>query len=148
MKAQYHVVLSVAVAGLLYAGFRSWAMAASSLVAGVLLDLDHLIDYYVEYGIPRTTNDFLDACYERRMQRALLLFHAWEWLLLLGVLAVLSGGNEWLLGALIGTAHHLVCDQVTNEPRSWGYSILWRLRHRCRTGRVFRPDRRPDGGDR
>jgi len=124
---EYHVAASAVVSGALYAFFQSWALAGSALAMGVLVDVDHVFDFFMEKGFRPGLEGFFRTCYQRRLRHAFLLFHAWEWLIVLVALAWRSGWNPWITGAAAGLTHHMVFDQVRNRPSLYGYSLAWRL---------------------
>jgi hypothetical protein len=84
MEPKYHVVTSAAISGILYAIFGSWAVAVSSFITGVLIDVDHIIDYVIVHGLHLDMRNFFSFFYENRLQKVTLVLHGWEWLLLLG----------------------------------------------------------------
>lgn len=96
---------------------------ATALAAGVLIDVDHALDFYNWYV-------------RRDDRRLLVLLHAWEYSLA-GVIALLAGLTDPLLvGAVLGHAGHLVTDQIANPVHPLGYSLLFRLKHRFRRHRL------------
>jgi hypothetical protein len=139
MRPAGHIALSSVVSLFLWAVFRSYALAFSNLLAGVLIDLDHLIDHFAHYGFRTSVREFFDACYERTYHRAYLVLHGWEWLGGVLFAAWASGWNPWLVGLLVGWTQHLVADQFSNRPSPWGYSLLYRIRHGWNFGKTFPP---------
>lgn len=129
MRLEHHIILSVAVSGTIFAVSRSWPATVSSLAAGVLLDGDHVLEYFREYGLRLNMRELFRASYERTFKRTVLFLHAWEWLPLLGLACWLSGGNPWIVGGAIGWFQHLLADQFVNTPNKWAYSLIWRWRH-------------------
>jgi hypothetical protein len=130
MRPQQHVALSLTFAGILLAVFRSWEMAVASLVPGVLLDVDHVLDFLVQRRDRFTVRRFLEVIYHREYPRCYVLLHAWEWLFILGIVVWVSGGNPWLLGLYLGWAQHMIADQLTNDAKWWSYFLLGRMTHR------------------
>jgi hypothetical protein len=128
MKSTYHVVASAAISGALYAIFGSWAMAASSFITGVLIDVDHITDYVIVHGLRFDMQNFFSFFYENRLHKVTLLLHGWEWLLLVALVAWASGWNLWITGALLGWFHHMVFDRIFNISTFLSYSLLWRWR--------------------
>jgi hypothetical protein len=123
----------------IYAATRSTALTMGFLAGGVLIDVDHLIDYAMHSRFRYGIGEFCQRCYDRRLAHATLIFHGWEYLVLLAALAATNDGNPWIVGLLLGMGIHLVCDQVTNKPYPMSYFILWRLGHRFRMEKVFPP---------
>lgn len=126
MKLQYHVTASAAVSGLLHLITHSWALTTSSFIAGIFIDLDHILDVVREHGWSIKLKEFFHVCNTCQFKRIYLIWHGWEWLLLFGFAAWLTGWNPWISGILIGLSHHLVLDAVYSAPSFWSYSLLWR----------------------
>ncbi len=112
-------------------------MAIASLVSGILIDTDHVIDYIIEYGLRFDVKDFFRSCYERRFRRALLILHAWELLAVMGAAAWLTRWNPWVVGLLAGYGQHMVLDQIGNRPHALGYFLLWRNMNKFVLRRTF-----------
>ncbi len=75
---------------------RRWRSAIPILVAGVLVDLDHLADYFANRGGESPI-------------WAILPLHAWEW-----VMALTFRGTPRAEGLATGLAAHLALDQVNS----------------------------------
>jgi len=130
MRLKHHVVISVAFSGVLQVSFRSWPLTLSSLLAGILMDVDHVLDYFLECGRPFEWRRFFRASYRREYLRYFLVVHAWEWLPLFWLCAWVSGWNPWIAGLALGWAQHMTVDQILNKGRAWAYFFLWRWKHK------------------
>jgi membrane-bound metal-dependent hydrolase YbcI (DUF457 family) len=137
MVVSRHIGLSLSVALGVYTVSRSASMAAASFAAGVLIDADHALDYLREYGFRLDRRFFFRTFHETIYRRIVLVLHAWEWLLPLAAVAVLSRGNSIAVGVFIGLGQHLLADQVTNPVHRWGYFIIYRIRKRFVTAEIF-----------
>jgi len=137
MQVRYHIVTSAALSGLLYAMLKSWPMSIACLISGILVDLDHVLDYIVEFGPKPDLKNFLSSFPEGRYHRIFILLHAWEWVVIGTVAVWLTGWQPWAVGALAGYVLHMVFDQFVNHPDSWGYFLLWRSRHTFVAKHVF-----------
>jgi membrane-bound metal-dependent hydrolase YbcI (DUF457 family) len=117
-------------------GAAAWAGGAAplavpvALAAGVLPDLDHLIDYF----------DSRDAGRQRHMLRP---FHAWEYCLLASIVALSFYSNQLFLVAIVGYLSHIAIDQVSNRVHPLAYTLTYRIlkgfRRRALTPRLFEP---------
>jgi hypothetical protein len=112
-KPRYHTALSLALAGLVVARSRRWRDAVPVLIAGVLVDVDHLVD--------------LAANLHGEAPRwSILPLHAWEWVLAL--LVRNTSHSDALAG---GLAAHLALDQFNPVIRHpFFYWISVRAWHR------------------
>lgn len=95
-KPRYHTAVSLGLAAVMVALTRRWRSALPILVAGVLVDIDHLVDYFAN----------------RRGERpiwTILPLHAWEW-----VFALLTRRTRHADGLATGLAAHLAMDQMNH----------------------------------
>ena len=101
--------------------------------SGVLLDIDHIIEYIVHFGWRNFT---LKGCYEEceriakgqgelRFKKMYLIFHSAELIFILW-LASFYTKNIYLFSAALGYSLHLVLDCIGNQLYPQAYFILWR----------------------
>jgi hypothetical protein len=114
----------------LYAYSRSVPEAASCLVIGVLIDLDHVVDFHLFSGEQFSLANFFSWCTESRWQRITLIFHSYE---LFGILCAVAYylDNAVLRGIVWGAGLHVLLDQLAN-PRTfrlspWFYFLGYRI---------------------
>lgn len=139
MRARYHVIVSTSVSLALWALVRSVPMAAGAWVTGVLIDLDHVLEYFVQRGRLRRIEDLFHASYNRVYTKAYLILHGWELLALWVTLGIVTSWNPWIVGGTIGFTHHLMLDQIWNKPSRWAYWLIWRACHRFSYDATFPP---------
>ena len=109
-----HTVVSGAVAGGVWAATGSLPAAGIALGVGVLMDVDHLYDYYRWHVNPEDGKIFV-------------LFHAWEYSLAGLVVWAFVFLNPLLLGAVLGHLAHVTTDHVANHLSRYAYSIVYRV---------------------
>ncbi len=99
--------------------------------AGVLNDVDHLLDYHQWY-------------IKKDPRRLYLLLHAWEYAAAVAVFALVAGNHPVLLAAAAAHAGHLLGDLIANKPRGpLTYSLLYRAAARFERDRLVRGSPRP-----
>ena len=108
-----HTVVSGAVAGGVWAATGSPAAAGIALSVGVLMDVDHLYDYYQRYV-------------KRQDGKIFVLFHAWEYSLTGLAIWAFVFLNPLLLGAVLGHLAHVATDHAANHLSRYAYSIVYR----------------------
>jgi hypothetical protein len=128
MLVKYHVAYSSAVAGSLYLVSGSWQMAAASMVTGVLIDIDHSVEYLVEHGFSLDIRRFFRLVFEAQYRRVFYVLHAWEWLFLAVPAVWAARGSAVAVGLLIGYLLHLSLDQLSNRGTPFTYFLIWRWR--------------------
>ena len=126
MKIEHHITLSTAISGVLFLIFKSWELSISSLIAGILIDIDHAFDYFLERGLRLHWKEFLSYFYNEKHKKIILFLHGWEWLFCLGSAAVLTKFNPWVTGVFIGYGHHMVFDYFYSRTSILTYSLIWR----------------------
>lgn len=125
-----HVAVSTALGGALWLALKSFPAGLACLLSGVLVDLDHLLDYVYNHGWRPRPRHFLKTFKNDILQRIIILLHSWE-LAPLAVLAVwLSGWHPVGIGLLTGALTHLALDQVFNRHNPLAYFLTYRIYHR------------------
>jgi hypothetical protein len=107
-----HTVISSAVAGGTWAITGSPAAAGVALGVGVLMDVDHLYDYYQRYV-------------KGKKDRVYVLFHAWEYPMIMSLISLVFY-HPFLLAAILGHLAHVTTDHVWNRLTPLAYSIIYR----------------------
>ncbi len=124
-----HVIASGFISALVWIYFKSFGCAAASFLSGILIDLDHLIDYYANHGFTLRVKTMYDTCRNIRFNKLYIILHSYELIVLLWILIyLLSLPNIWKAIA-IGLTQHLILDQLTNPIRRPGYFIVYRIAH-------------------
>lgn len=114
MKPAYHFIATLTVSSIIYSYYRSLSCGVISFISGFLIDIDHVIDYYLHQGINLKVRRFLRFYHERQFTYLSVVFHSFELLLLLwGVIAALKLGPFWISFA-IGMSQHMLFDLVIN----------------------------------
>jgi hypothetical protein len=91
-----------------------------------LIDLDHLVDYFLYYGFEMKLENFFNASYFEATRLAIVPLHAWEYLLPLTYLARKKGIKSYYGPILLGAIPHLIMDTITVKNLAF-YSIIYRL---------------------
>lgn len=136
MRPQKHIAFSILLSGILYLIFRSWGMSIACLVSGVLVDLDHIIDYLIQHGL-RFKENFFEEFYNDRIEKVHLIFHGWEWLILLLIASYLTDWSPLPTGLLFGLALHIFLDNINNRANIKSYSFFWRWSKGFNVRKVF-----------
>ena len=128
-----HFALSV------IAGFIAWKLWKQPLVSffgaimgGVLVDMDHFIDYFLELGFNFNLNYFIQGYQFLQSGKIYILFHGWEYVIILLVAAYLAKKRlilkSVLFAAAVGLFFHLSFDLYVNDGvMIKTYSVVYRL---------------------
>ena len=129
MRLRQHVIVSLTFSAFLFVITKSWVIFTASFISGVLIDLDHVLDYLWEPGMCFRVKEFFDIHYNDKLTFHLVIFHSWELLFPLNIYVFLLSGNLWIMGITIGFTQHVILDQIFNKPPKWNYFFFWRLKH-------------------
>lgn len=129
MKAHYHITISATFSGILFLIFKSWGLAIASFISGIFIDLDHIVDYLREHGMPFRIGNFFKVCHNCQFDRIMLLWHGWEWIILCATAAWMTGWDPWITGTFLGLAQHMILDISYSGSRLRSYSLIWKWRH-------------------
>lgn len=83
---------------------------------------------------------FFRYCYEARYERIHLYFHAYEYLLPIALIIVISDYNLLFIAVGIGFMQHLVLDQITNPVKPMAYFIAYRLKNKFSKNSLLKDD--------
>lgn len=114
MLPHRHAIISATVGATAWAVSGDAVLFAAAFAAGVLPDVDHIVDY-----------TFLQR---RGGHRLILPLHGYEYALLGAVFALMSG-NPVAGVATLSYLVHLLADQLENRTRWPGYLLLFRAWH-------------------
>lgn len=123
----------------LYFG-RPVLMIFVSLLTGFFIDIDHLLEYLL-YFRAFNLNSFLASQHLIESGQVFLYFHAWEYVILLLILALIFH-RRYLIKAVLITAAlsmfvHLVSDCFINSMPFKYYSIIYRAKHNFEIERIL-----------
>ncbi|MBT7592323.1 MAG: hypothetical protein HN561_14795 [Candidatus Scalindua sp.] len=138
MKLKSHVLASIIFSTLFFMIFKSWMISVSSFLSGVLIDIDHIIDYYREHGINLRIKQFFEVCHNTKLSSVWIIFHSWELLVILSIYAFSMSWDPWIVGLTIGFTQHIVLDQFFNKTNKLTYLFFWRLKNGFNVKKIFR----------
>jgi len=133
-----HLALSSAASAAIYIATGDAAAAAAFSVMGVLIDLDHLIDYFRETGFNVEVKRFLAYFEDQRPRHLWLLLHGFEWMPLTLAGCLLLDPPAWAWAGVAGWFLHLLLDHRHNQLHPLTYWLVYRARLGFRAGPLFR----------
>ena len=122
-----HGLFALPFAVFLYKKTRSIKSVVILFLVTYLMDLDHLIDYFIYFGSRFELREFLSGIYFHESGRAFVFFHGWEYFVLFLYLAH-RNKRRWksvFTAASLGMLPHLIWDSV-NVGTPVVYFILYR----------------------
>jgi len=112
------------------------------LCAGILIDLDHLVDYYLQQPPTIKVRVIYDWFIKRRFEFIFLFLHSLELLVVLWTgISVFRLGIPWIALA-VGLSQHMIFDIIFNRGKlySYTYFLSFRLMKRFRKCHLERPE--------
>ena len=120
-----HTVVSLGIGTGVWAATGSLPAVPAAVAAGVLVDSDHVLDYFQWYV-------------KKDLRRVFVLLHGWEYGIAGLALVFAVKYNPVLLGAVLGYLGHLTGDHLANKPdHPLSYSIVYRVYRGFNRGRLF-----------
>ncbi|MDD4980146.1 MAG: hypothetical protein PHC54_02585 [Candidatus Omnitrophica bacterium] len=109
------------------------------MAAGILIDSDHVLDYYANQGITLKIKDIYAWCVEEKYRLIVLIFHSLELAILLWILIwFLRLGIFWIALA-IGITQHMVFDLLFNRKlKIFAYFFTFRIIKGFKGEKIFR----------
>ena len=138
MKLSRHIAVSSAISALIFAATRSVAVSVSTLLTGIFIDVDHVFEYFREYGFKPDVQHFFHTFTDTQYEKLYLFMHAWEWMVLLFTAAALTHWNEYAIGIAVGYSQHLVLDQIFNRCMPGTYSVIYRIHKGWKASLLFK----------
>jgi hypothetical protein len=137
MKPDQHVTISVGSGVILGILLKSWIGGIACCLIGILIDLDHFLDYWMNRGFNLSLSGFLDFCYHGTSRRFLALLHGYEYIPLYIWISFLPGTGRLGIGLTAGYVLHLLGDQFYNTHLNrWTYFLSYRIYHRFEFSRI------------
>lgn len=139
MRVLGHVAITVTAGTILYNYANSIYSLLSFLVAGILIDLDHYIDYVREYGMTFDIKKVHHACkYENtNFKKTTFILHSYELIALFWLAIIIFNLSIIWKYCAIGLTLHLFIDQVTNPTWPLAYFFLFRLLNNFDTKKIL-----------
>ncbi len=130
MKASYHVAVSAGVSLGFQAIFQSWPATLGCFLSGVLIDLDHYLEYYIfKKSFPYKYKHLLRFCYYGKDSKIYLIFHGYEYLMILWIVISFFHLSLLPIGIAVGLTVHIFFDQFTNPVKPLFYFLTFRIYH-------------------
>jgi len=119
-----HLIMTGILVWFFYKATGNWIWPALSVAGGILIDVDHFLDYFFHYGFKFRPRYFLCNTY-LESGKIYIVFHSWE---IVFILFGLSYIVQWLYPLAVGMAVHILWDQLTFgqvEPLFYFLSYRW-----------------------
>ncbi|MDP8299573.1 MAG: hypothetical protein P9L88_06705 [Candidatus Tantalella remota] len=128
-----HLVLSAILAVVFYVFRGGWCWPVLAVVGGVLIDVDHFLDYFVYFGKRFNVYDFFERKYNKS-GKSYRIFHSWEIVILLWIF---SPAIPWLFPLAAGVTGHILIDVYLNRHADFkALFLIYRWKHGFDPGKM------------
>lgn len=122
-----HLLISWLLAYLIYWQFHSLKLSALCLLSGIFIDLDHLMDYFIHFGMRFRWSEFFRLEY-LKSGKAYVFLHSWEILIGFSLLAADYKMTLPIVAISLGFIGHLLVDHF-REIEPFSYFLTYRIIH-------------------
>lgn len=148
-----HLALAVLAGYLVGRHFKKvWLGIIAGMLGGFFIDLDHVAEYFFTFGFHFNLYNFLQGQQFLQSDKIILIFHTWEYVPVLLLIAWLLRRRQslsvFLLALTLGGAVHLATDSVINHFPFCNYSLIHRWSVGFSTQQLLGPERYQEGMDR
>lgn len=133
-----HFLSTFVLAALIYLKTGNPSYAGILVLAGIFIDLDHCIDYFLFFKTNFNLRDFLNCSY-LKSGRVYIFLHSWEINFIIFIIA-LSIDSYSLFLLFVGFSSHLVIDNLQRK-NVFCYLIIYRFLKKFNLS-VIMPERR------
>ena len=128
-----HLIVSLLIGFVFWKKYKNpWAIGIA-LLGGFFVDVDHLIDYFLVFGFHFDLMSFLGGDQFLKSDKLYLLFHGWEYVILILLFLVFVKNKIFKIIMLIFAVSlffHLIIDSFSNDGMTIkSYSLIYRARN-------------------
>lgn len=121
-----HLAVGLAGCALIFFKSGSALYALLFFAGGVLIDLDHLVDHFICFGVKFRPIDFFSSA-SILSGKAYVPLHSWELVAIVTIVGLLAG-SPGLIALSAGAVCHLTADSVMRK-KPMVYFLLYRIKH-------------------
>lgn len=144
MRPSRHIIASLTIGALLWLFTRSLYAGFLCFASGILVDLDHILEYIIHHGWKDLTfKNMYEACEQTerqkgdmRFKKLYIIFHISEIAILLWIAAIYTK-NIFLLAIAWGYSSHLILDVIGNNTYPISYFMFWRAINKFDSDKLF-----------
>lgn len=130
MSPDKHILSGIVLGTGTYIVTKDITLAGASALSAFMCDVDHILEYAVYcslYKVKPSRKEFFSGSYFETKDRIVILFHGYEYLLIMLILTLMTH-NTLVIGILLGYTLHMILDTIGNDCTFLGYCIIYRLK--------------------
>ncbi len=120
-----HLIVTSILSLLIYKFYSSFILVVLVVIGGILIDLDHFIDYFSHYGFKFDLKKFVFIGY-LKSGKIYVYFHSWELIILIYITGLFFGWGKYSMALSLGMLGHLIIDS-TFRKAFLPYSLFYRM---------------------
>lgn len=132
-----HFVLSIFAGSLVVWKLKRWQYIIPALLIGMLVDVDHFLDYFLyKKSLSFDLSEFLVGEYFEKVGRIILLFHGYEYVIILFALSLFIWHKKKqakvvgvIFALTLSLLFHLLFDTYSYNPKIQSYFFSVRAYH-------------------
>jgi len=124
-----HIVLTLLAISIFYLRYKSLWSIVMGILGGILVDIDHLFDYFRFSGFKLNFHQIVSSSYFTDSGKVFVFFHGWEYVLLFVLSGKIFKKGFLFYPLAVALFFHLVWDQVSYTANPFAYSIIFRFLH-------------------
>lgn len=128
MNIEKHIAATIPIAAVSYGITKSLGFAAGVVVGGILIDVDHLVEYWLDCGFSLNVRKFFKYGNSGTNSHHILLFHSVELVLIFMFIADATPYPDIFKGMVWGLILHMVLDYINILTRfhyKWHSFVLF-----------------------
>lgn len=145
MKLTSHIIATTPLAGLSFVFTKSLEASAGLVLGGILIDIDHLLEFWYDRGFSLNMRDFFSFGNNGAATHFFILLHSYEFFFLLLAARRFMPVSFFWEGIAVGLAVHILLDYINIVARlqyKWYsfilFSFIFRLLFRFQRERMDR----------
>jgi len=138
MKPIGHLGVSIITGAAAFLTTKTITPSIACFLVGWLVDVDHVWDFYKNFGKDFNVKRFLNAFDNGEIKKSYIYFHSYELLFGLVFLCFFTHFNYLLAFTTLGFAVHLFFDQIFNPVKPFTYFITYRILHSYNADIIFK----------
>ena len=142
MRPTGHLIASITISSISFKLTHSGQFFLVSFLAGILIDIDHFIDYlFYCKNINFNLRNFYLTIINLKLRKYFLIWHSFEFIVFLWVIKLLWINSLLYTAFLLGITQHLTLDIIYNSPKFSNkvlfYSFIYRFNKSFEKNNLF-----------
>ena len=112
MSPEKHIIATASLSAIPYYLNQQWEMIMGFMVGGILIDIDHIIDFVADCGFSFNIKKFFQYGISGNNKHYVCIFHTLELIPVVVCFMIFSSHSQFFFGFLLGFLLHLLLDYL------------------------------------